>query len=93
MGLTPTGPSTGEPMDMGFGAIETATRVIDLCASGMPELRSLRLEIALLGASAVLGLFAASDLPFDYVKSQIQKMHDQMHLERLFYKCSLDRGP
>ncbi|KAF9593921.1 hypothetical protein IFM89_026164 [Coptis chinensis] len=54
---------------------ETPTRHRLMCFRGCPELRSLRLEIALLGASAVLGLFAsACSLPFDYVKSQIQKM-------------------
>ncbi|KAF9613325.1 hypothetical protein IFM89_006835 [Coptis chinensis] len=59
--------------------------------------KSLRLEIALLGmrvtvsgASAVLGLFAsACSLPFDYVKSQIQKMQPNA-IGKYSYSGSLD---
>ncbi|KAF9605568.1 hypothetical protein IFM89_017587 [Coptis chinensis] len=107
---------TGEPMDMGFGAIVmNCKKLIRLALSGLLtdkafyyigqygklvrtlsvafegdtdvaltyvlrdslNARSLRLEIALLGMQEqvfVLGLFARLRSPFDYVKSQIQKM-------------------
>ncbi|KAF9614214.1 hypothetical protein IFM89_016007 [Coptis chinensis] len=83
---------TGEPMDMGFGAIvmnckkliRRQRRGSDLCMCFGDALNcvSLRLEIALLGASAVLGLLNPTcDRPFDYVKSQIQKDATKSRLE------------
>ncbi|KAF9603614.1 hypothetical protein IFM89_037113 [Coptis chinensis] len=108
---------TGEPMDMGFGAIVMNCKKLrrlaisalltdkafyyigqygNLALLGLHHFHNMRFlwmsfcRLIVGGASAVLGFFAsACSLPFDYVKSQIQKMQPNA-TGKYSYSGSLD---